>query len=82
MTKTPLIAVAAVAFGFSTFALADDGRSFQSLDANNDGYVSRDEIPADHALAANFSTYDTDADGRLSQSEFDVYTSSKQRDEE
>jgi hypothetical protein len=63
MTKTHLIALAA-AFGLSTVALADDARSFQSLDANNDGYVARDEIPADHPLAANFSAYDTDADGR------------------
>ncbi len=82
MTKSPFIALAAVAFGFSTLALADDGRSFQSLDANNDGYVARDEIPADHKLAVNYSSYDTDADGRLSQSEFDAYKSSKQHDEE
>jgi Ca2+-binding EF-hand superfamily protein len=81
MTKTHLIALAA-AFGLSSVALADDARSFQSLDANNDGYVARDEIPADHPLAANFSAYDTDADGRLSQSEFDTYKSTKQYDEE
>ena len=82
MTKTPLIVFAAAAVGLSSLALAKDGRSFQSLDANNDGYVAPDEIPADHALASNFSSYDTDGDGRLSQSEFDSYKSSKQNDEE
>lgn len=82
MTKTPLIVFAATAFGLSSLALANDGRSFQSLDSNNDGYVAQDEIPADHALARNFSSYDTDGDGRLSQSEFDSYKSSKQNDEE
>lgn len=82
MTKKPLILAAAVAFGLSSLAMAGDGRSFQSLDSNNDGYVTRDEIPADHELAASFSSYDTDGDGRLNQSEFDAYKSTKQNDGE
>ena len=43
---------------------------FAALDKNKDGKVSKDEVPADDALAAHFSMLDTDKDGSLSKTEF------------
>lgn len=43
---------------------------FKKLDANADGYVSKDEAVADAALTSDFVRRDVDGDGKLSQSEF------------
>jgi EF hand len=45
--------------------------SFEALDKNHDGYLSRDET-RDASWANRFSELDKDNDGRLSQSEFDA----------
>lgn len=39
---------------------------FQTLDSNNDGYITRDELPADHPLILQFNDLDSNGDGRLS----------------
>lgn len=39
------------------------------LDANGDGYLSRDEVAGHPRLAADFDQLDTDHDGRLSPAE-------------
>lgn len=51
--------------------------SFQSLDANGDGALSADEIPAQHPLAKDFAQADADGDGTLSRAEFDAYSAGK-----
>lgn len=43
---------------------------FKKLDANADGYVSKDEAVADAALTSDFAKRDVDGDGKLSESEF------------
>ncbi len=52
---------------------AEAAVTYGSLDANADGGVTVDEIPADHALAKDFAKADGDGDGKLSQEEFDAY---------
>jgi hypothetical protein len=47
--------------------------SFEELDANGDGAVSKDEAAVDPALAQAFGTLDKDADGRLSPVEYAAY---------
>jgi Ca2+-binding EF-hand superfamily protein len=42
----------------------------QELDRNRDGFLTRDELDANHRLALEFATYDTDGDGRISDAEF------------
>lgn len=43
---------------------------FKKLDANADGYVSKDEAVTDADLTRDFAKRDVDGDGKLSQSEF------------
>lgn len=48
----------------------DDVRiDFESTDRNNDGYVTRDELPADHPLLIQFEALDSNGDERLSPEE-------------
>lgn len=47
--------------------------SFEELDANGDGAVSKNEAAVDPALAQAFDTLDKDADGKLSPAEYAAY---------
>lgn len=49
--------------------------SFEELDANGDGAISKDEAAVDPALTQVFGTLDQDADGKLSESEYSAYRS-------
>ncbi len=49
--------------------------SFEALDANADGGLVNDEIPADHPLSKKFKKADADKNGQLSKEEFDAYQS-------
>jgi Ca2+-binding EF-hand superfamily protein len=60
----------------SAAAATDDRISFESLDGDRDGFVSRDEAPADHPLSRTFREHDVDGDGQLSRAEFDAFLSS------
>ena len=46
--------------------------SFNQLDKNNDGVVSRDEAKKDTTLSRMFKQLDRDNDGQLTQSEYDT----------
>jgi hypothetical protein len=48
---------------------ADVRIDFESVDSNNDGYITRDELPADHPLLVQFESLDTNGDERLSPDE-------------
>jgi osmotically-inducible protein OsmY len=41
-----------------------------ALDRNRDGYISRIEANGDREVAKRFAQFDTDGDGRLSESEY------------
>jgi EF hand len=47
--------------------------SFESLDANADGGLTKEEIPADHALAKKFKKADADKSGNLNKDEFEAH---------
>ena len=44
----------------------------QQLDANNDGYLSREEAAKDPSMSTRFSELDKDSDGRISKSEWEA----------
>jgi len=46
---------------------------FNKLDTNHDGYISQDESKADADLSRNWSTADTNKDGKLEESEFSAF---------
>ena len=48
---------------------AEDVDSADSLDRNQDGYISMAEAEADAALARNFTRLDTNGDGLLDKKE-------------
>ena len=52
-------------------ALAITNRDFVRLDANFDGFLSREEVAGDAVLARDYARFDTDGDGRLSASEYE-----------
>lgn len=47
------------------------GSSFDSLDRNHDGFLSRSELRRDQALRGDFKRLDTNHDGRISHDEFE-----------
>ncbi|MBC7802851.1 MAG: EF-hand domain-containing protein [Candidatus Parcubacteria bacterium] len=47
--------------------------TFQSLDRDNDGWLTRGEASAAADLARDFNRLDLDRDGRLNRSEFGAY---------
>jgi len=48
---------------------ADARIDFETVDRNNDGYITRDELPADHPLIVRFESLDSNGDERLSAEE-------------
>ncbi|WP_192954745.1 EF-hand domain-containing protein [Gallaecimonas mangrovi] len=80
MYKKTLLALA-VLLGASTWAQADDNNrggpmggppSFDSLDTNSDGVISKDEASKDPMLSQMFSRIDSNGDGEISESEFNA----------
>lgn len=78
---TSFTAIAALGLAGASIAAGDQKVTFESLDKNNDGYVERTDIPADHDLANLFASYDMDQDNRLSSVEFDRYLGQDEAEE-
>jgi hypothetical protein len=89
--KTRLLAAAVVALiplaGFAqdpqtppeAAAPADQGGTFDTLDADKDGRISMPEASADPKLVEVFSSADKNGDGYLDSSEFDSNTDKPQK---
>ena len=48
-------------------------QSFEQLDANGDGSISKREVPASSELGRNFDEADQDGDGALTREEFEKH---------
>jgi hyperosmotically inducible protein len=55
--------------------------AFKSLDTNNDGKLSKDEVINEKPFAKNFATADKNHDGTLDQEEFTSYKSKAEQKE-
>lgn len=53
-----------------TGAANSGNASFESLDKNRDGFVSKAELPERHPLLAHFGMSDKNGDGKLDRKEF------------
>lgn len=62
--------IALAAFGLAGIALAQALPSFDSVDANHDGVISKDEASQIEGL--DFATCDKNQDGSLSREEYDA----------
>jgi hypothetical protein len=47
--------------------------TWDDLDSNKDGYLTKDELQGSPALVTHFSKIDTDGDGKISPSEWKSY---------
>ena len=61
----------------STGTMGSDGhraaaRRSAELDKNHDGSLTRDELPSSSSIASQFSTYDTNGDGKLSETKYNA----------
>jgi len=54
-------------------APVDSGMSFEDMDKNKDGGISKDELADTEMLSQHFSTADKDMDGKLSKAEVDAH---------
>ncbi|SBV37176.1 Calcium-binding EF-hand-containing protein [uncultured Stenotrophomonas sp.] len=60
-------------------AASGNGQSWDSLDTDGDGAVSRAEAQAHAGLASVFDAADADKDGTLTSDEYRAYTAAQQR---
>lgn len=72
--------IALVAFGFAGIALAQALPSFDQVDANHDGVISKDEASKIEGL--DFATCDKNQDGNLSREEYDACAGQAGKQEE
>lgn len=52
-------------------------KSFEQLDENKDGKLSKDELGADEAIGLEFSKMDRDGDGTISRDEWNAHWSGR-----
>ncbi len=72
--RNALLLASLVAIAPLAFAQGDDVDpkvDFKALDNSNDGYITRDELPADHFLLGRFVELDENRDERLSPEEIE-----------
>ena len=50
---------------------ADAAATFKRFDANQDGFISREELPSGHPLLPHFGMSDGNRDGKLDAREFE-----------
>lgn len=53
---------------------------FATLDANSDGYISKDEAQTADALSTNFDRADANQDGKLTPTEFSAFEAGQEQD--
>jgi hypothetical protein len=92
-THAPAAFVAAFALALSGAALAQNDFdpvmseqdapevTFEQLDTDGDGYVIKSDIPAEHELAVEFATADTNRDSRLDRAEFNAFIDQPEEEE-
>ena len=55
--------------------------TFEHLDTDADGYVSKTDVPVDHELSLQFAIADSNQDSRLSRDEFEAYQDQPEEEE-
>ena len=55
--------------------------TFEQLDTDADGYISKTDIPVEHELSLQFAIADSNQDSRLSRDEFNAYENQPEEEE-
>lgn len=61
--------------GVITVLSAEEVKTFEELDADSDGYISKNEAKAQKSIEQNWAKADKDMNGRLDISEFSAFES-------
>lgn len=61
--------------GVATALSADEVKTFEELDIDTNGYISKDEAKAQKSIDDNWAKADADKDGRIDVSEFSAFES-------
>lgn len=73
--KRIICSIAGLVFGVGviTALSAEEVKTFDDLDVNSDGYISKDEAMAQKSIERNWTKADKDKNGRLDISEFSAF---------
>ena len=78
-----VVLLAALGLGATAYAGdMDKAKSFNDLDANRDGLLTKEEAAADSTISADFATADTNQDGYVTAAEFDAAQADEYSEEE
>lgn len=61
--------------GVVTALSAEEVKTFEDLDIDTNGYISKGEAMAEKSIDRNWAKVDTDKDGRIDVSEFSAFES-------
>lgn len=61
--------------GVVTALSAEEVKTFEDLDIDTNGYISKDEAMAQESIKRNWAKVDADKDGRIDISEFSAFES-------
>lgn len=73
--KRIISSIGGVILGFGVIAAlsAEEVKTFEELDADSDGYISKEEAKADQSINNNWTKADKDSNGHLDISEFSAF---------
>jgi Ca2+-binding EF-hand superfamily protein len=78
-----IVILAALGLGATAYAGdMDTTKSFNDLDTNKDGLLTKEEAAADQSISAEFTTADTNQDGYVTAAEFDAVQGDEYSEEE
>ncbi len=78
-----IVLLAALGLGATAYAGdMDKAKSFNDLDANSDGLLTKEEAATDQKISADFTAADTNQDGYVTAAEFDEAHADEYTEEE
>ena len=77
-TKWSRLAIVLLAFSPAAVIAAEASKTFNELDNDGDGYISKSEATSRADLRQNWNSVDANKDGKLTEAEFSAFESVSQ----